>query len=93
MAAEISDRAIRSVHYQMKAAKFPIHRDLAGFNFADSQVDRGIIEQLSLLNFTETAQNVVMVGGTGTGKSHLATAIGCGRHQRIRQAGALLLHG
>lgn len=76
IAAETSDRAVRSVQYQMKAAKFPIHRDLAGFNFADSQVDRGIIEQLSLLNFTETAQNVVMVGGTGTGKSHLATAIG-----------------
>lgn len=76
IAAETGDRAVRSVHYQMKAAKFPIHRDLASFNFSDSQVDRGIIEQLSQLNFTETAQNVVMVGGTGTGKSHLATALG-----------------
>ena len=76
MTAETIDRAVRSVHYQMKAAKFPIHRDLASFNFAESQIDRGLIEQLSQLNFTETAQNVVMVGGTGTGKSHLATALG-----------------
>jgi DNA replication protein DnaC len=76
MTAETSDRAVRSVHYQMKAAKFPIHRDLASFNFAESQADRGMIEQLSQLRFTETAQNVVMVGGTGTGKSHLATALG-----------------
>jgi DNA replication protein DnaC len=74
--AETTDRAIRSIQYQMKAAKFPVHRDLAGFNFAEAQVDRMLIEQLSDLRFTETAQNVVLVGGTGTGKSHLATALG-----------------
>ena len=76
LAAETTDRAVRSVQYQMKAAKFPIHRDLAGFDFSEAQVDRGLIEQLSDLRFTDTAQNVVLVGGTGTGKSHLATALG-----------------
>ncbi len=74
--AEITDRAVRSVQYQMKAARFPVHRDLAGFDFTEAKVDRTLIEQLSELRFTDTAQNLVLVGGTGTGKSHLATALG-----------------
>jgi DNA replication protein DnaC len=74
--AETTDRGIRSIRYQMNSAKFPIHRDLAGFDFDASKVDRGLIAQLSDLSFTETAQNIVFVGGTGTGKSHLATALG-----------------
>jgi len=74
--AETTDRGIRSIRYQMNAAKFPIHRDLAGFEFEASPVDRELIGQLSELSFTEAAQNVVLVGGPGTGKSHLATALG-----------------
>jgi DNA replication protein DnaC len=76
LAAETADRAVRSVQYQMKAARFPVHRDLAGFDFAEARVDRALIEQLGDLRFTDTAQNLVLVGGTGTGKSHLATALG-----------------
>ena len=74
--AETADRAIRSIRYQMHAAKFPVHRDLAGFDFESSAVDRQLILQLARGQFTETAQNVVLVGGTGTGKTHLATALG-----------------
>lgn len=74
--AEGSDRVIRSIRYQMNVARFPVHRDLAGFDFEASRVDRRLIEQLADLSFTESAQNVVFVGGTGTGKSHLATALG-----------------
>lgn len=74
--AETTDRAIRSIRYQMNAAKFPVHRDLAGFDFDASTVDRQLILQLAECRFTETAQNVVLVGGTGTGKTHLATALG-----------------
>ena len=62
--AETTDRGIRSIRYQMNAAKFPIHRDLAGFEFEASPVDRELIGQLSELSFTEAAQNVVLVGGT-----------------------------
>ncbi len=74
--AEATDRVIRSIRYQMHAAKFPVHRDLAGFDFEASSVDKSLILQLAECAFTETAQNIVLVGGTGTGKTHLATALG-----------------
>ena len=74
--AENTDRAMRSVSHQMHSAKFPVHRDLAGFDFEGSAVDRKLIHTLAELAFTEPAQNVVLVGGPGTGKTHLATAIG-----------------
>ena len=74
--AEHTQRAMSSVRHQMKAAKFPLHRDLAGFDFEASKVDRKLVGQLSRLDFTDTAQNAVFIGGPGTGKTHLATAIG-----------------
>lgn len=74
--AEHAQRAFASVRHQMKAAKFPLHRDLAGFDFEASKIDHKLVKQLSTLEFTETAQNVVLIGGPGTGKTHLATAIG-----------------
>ncbi len=74
--AEGTDRAMRSVSHQMHAAKFPVHRDLAGFDFEVSPVDRKLVGTLATTAFTEAAHNVVLVGGPGTGKTHLATAIG-----------------
>jgi DNA replication protein DnaC len=44
---ERGERAMRSISYQMSAAKFPVHRDLAGFDFEHAQVDRALIEQLA----------------------------------------------
>jgi DNA replication protein DnaC len=74
--AEMTDRCMRSVSHQMHTAKFPVHRDLAGFDFEVSPVDRKLVHQLAEMNFTGEAQNAVLVGGPGTGKTHLATAIG-----------------
>ena len=74
--AEHTDRHMRSISHQMKAARFPIHRDLAGFDFHLSKVDESLIKQLAKMDFTETAQNAVLIGGPGTGKTHLATALG-----------------
>ena len=74
--AEGTDRAMRSVSHQMHAARFPVHRDLAGFDFEVSPVNRKLVGTLATAAFTDDAHNVVLVGGPGTGKSHLATAIG-----------------
>ncbi len=76
LASEHTDRAMRSIRYQLQTAKFPIHRDLAGFDFAQSRVDQRLIAELAAMSFTEAAHNVVFIGGTGTGKTHLATALG-----------------
>ena len=73
--AEQTDRAMRSISHQMKVARFPIHRDLAGFDFtleSAKDLDEGQIDKLATLEFVDTAQNVVFIGGPGTGKTHLA---------------------
>lgn len=62
--AEATDRAMRSVSHQMHAAKFPVHRDLAGFDFEVSPVERKLAVQLAETDFTELAHNVVLVGGS-----------------------------
>jgi DNA replication protein DnaC len=74
--AEGTDRAMRSVSHQMHAARFPVHRDLAGFDFEVSPVDGKLVNALAGAAFTDDAHNLVFVGGPGTGKSHLVTAIG-----------------
>ena len=74
--AEHTDREMRSIRYQLQSARFPVHRDLAGFDFEQSKVDQSLIKELAGMGFTEHAHNVVFIGGTGTGKTHLATALG-----------------
>lgn len=85
--AEQQDRQTRSLRYQLKAAKFPIHRDLAGFDWTETPLPQAQIEQLASTNFMETAHNLILVGGTGTGKTHLATSLGIAaihRSKRVR---------
>lgn len=74
--AELADRQARSLRYQLSAAKFPIHRDMVGFEWQQSPVSQAQIQQLATAAFMEEAHNLILVGGTGTGKSHLATAMG-----------------
>lgn len=84
--AEVAEREVRSINYQMKAAKFPAYRDLTGFDFHQAQVDEALVRALHRCEFIEDAQNVVFVGGPGTGKTHLATAIAVQaiQHHRLR---------
>jgi DNA replication protein DnaC len=74
--AEQADRQVRSLRYQMKAARFPIHRDLVGIDWRETPLSQARIEQLATAAFMESAHNLILVGGTGTGKTHLATALG-----------------
>lgn len=73
--AEITDRKARSINYQMGIAKFPVWRDLDGFNFSESEVREEQIRTLYEGHFINEKRNVIFVGGTGTGKSHMAIAI------------------
>lgn len=84
--AEVAEREVRSIGYQMKAARFPAYRDLTGFDFGESLVDEALVRALHRCEFIDDAQNVVFVGGPGTGKTHLATAIAIQaiQHHRLR---------
>lgn len=74
--AEMAEREVRSIAYHMKAARFPAYKDLSGFNFAASEVNEALVRQLHRCEFMDAAENVVLIGGPGTGKSHVATALG-----------------
>jgi DNA replication protein DnaC len=74
--AEQLDRQVRSLQYQMKVAKFPHPRGLAGFNFAESPLQAESLHALASGEFTDSAHNLILVGGTGTGKTHLSIALG-----------------
>ncbi|CAG9187118.1 IS21-like element helper ATPase IstB [Cupriavidus pampae] len=86
--AELTEREVRSLAYQMKVARFPAYRDLMGFDFACSEVNEALVRQLHRCEFLESAHNVVLVGGPGTGKTHIGTAIGVQavehHHRRVR---------
>jgi DNA replication protein DnaC len=74
--AEQADRQARSLNDQLKAARFPIHRDLMQFEWHETPLPQARIEQLATAGFMDQAYNLILVGGTGTGKTHLATALG-----------------
>ena len=80
--AETAEREVRSIAYQMGAARFPAHRDLAGFTFDQAKVDEALVRELHMGKFLTAANNVVFIGGPGTGKTHLATSIGIEAIQR-----------
>lgn len=74
--AEKTERKARSVSYQMRIAKFPVQKNLECFEFSEAQVNEQHIQDLTVGNFLDEPRNLVFIGGTGTGKTHLATALG-----------------
>jgi len=73
--AEAAERHLRSIRYRMGQARFPVMKVLDTFNFAEAEVDEQQIRSLYPGGFLETCSNLIFVGGTGTGKTHLAIAI------------------
>ncbi|MCB8877409.1 IS21-like element helper ATPase IstB [Acidisoma silvae] len=83
--AEMAEREVRSIAYQIKAARFPAYKDLAGFDFAASEVNEALVRQLHRGDFMASADNVVLIGGPGTGKSHIATALAVQAVEHLRK--------
>lgn len=73
--AEVGERKARSIRYQMGQAKFPFPKDLDSFQFSKSPVDEREIRSFYEGSFLENRSNIILIGGTGTGKTHLCVAI------------------
>jgi DNA replication protein DnaC len=73
--AEAAERHLRSIRYRLGQAKFPVAKDLDNFIFKGSSVHENQIRSLYEGSFIETCTNLIFVGGTGTGKTHLSIAI------------------
>ena len=69
--AEIAEREVRSIAYHTKIARFPAYKDLSGFDFTSSEINEAKVRQLHRCEFIEAAENVVLIGGPGTGKATL----------------------
>jgi DNA replication protein DnaC len=75
LTAEVADKHARSIKYQMTASKLPLAKEIAGFEFAGTPINEGLVRDLAAGAFIATQRNVVLVSGTGSGKTHLSIAI------------------
>lgn len=73
--AEIAEKQARSIKYQLTIAKFPLAKDLSDFVFDETPINSAVVHDLAAGGFIAQQRNIVLVGGTGSGKSHLAIAI------------------
>ena len=73
--AEHTHRQARSISYRIGAARFPVLKDLDKFVFADTPVDEGLVRELATGAFLDAKRNAIFIGGTGTGKTHLAIGV------------------
>jgi len=73
--AEISEKQARSIKYQLTIAKLPLAKEIDEFGFEETPVNETLVRDLAGGGFLEQQRNVVLIGGTGTGKSHLAVGI------------------
>ena len=85
---DVTGRRERRIQRRLQEARFPMLKTLDAFQFdAQPELDRDAILQLCGGDFVAEAANVVLVGGVGTGKTHLAIALGmacCQHDYRVR---------
>ena len=74
LSAEINEKQARSIRYQITIAKLPLAKDVDGFQFSGTPINETLLRDLAGGNFLAHQRNVVLVGGTGTCKTHLAIA-------------------
>jgi len=75
LSAEIAEKQARSIKYQLTVAKLPLAKDIEDFDFDGTPVNETLIRELACGTFLADQRNAVLIGGTGTGKSHLAIGI------------------
>ncbi|QEP30573.1 IS21-like element helper ATPase IstB [Pukyongiella litopenaei] len=75
LTAEISEKQARSIKYQMTIAKLPLAKELEEFDFEATEVNETLIRDLATGDFLDHQRNLVLIGGTGTGKTHLAVSV------------------
>lgn len=73
--AEIAEKQARSIKYQLTIAKLPLAKDIDDFRFDGTPINETLVRELATGAFLTQQRNAVLIGGTGTGKSHLAIAI------------------
>ena len=86
--AELLEREQRSTQRRVKEARFPSPKTLEGFDFAaQPSVNKALLSELMRGVYIAAHENVLLMGSPGTGKTHLATALGmaaCGLGKRVR---------
>src|SRR6202049_49178 len=75
LSAEIAEKQARSIKYQLTIAKLPLAKDIDNFDFTGTPINEALVRDLASGGFIAEQRNAVLIGGTGTGKSHLAIAI------------------
>jgi DNA replication protein DnaC len=85
---ELIDRERRAADRRLKAARFPSHKTLDTFDFKSRpSVNKPLVLELATGEYLERRENLLLVGPSGTGKTHLATALGiaaCGLGKKVR---------
>lgn len=95
---ELLEREQRAAQRRIKSAKFPVLKTLENFDFAaQSTINETLVRQLMAGEYLDARENILLLGNSGTGKTHLATALGfaaCAQGRRVRfwSATALVTH-
>jgi DNA replication protein DnaC len=75
LAAEINEKQARSMKYQLTIAKLPFAKEVDEFVFTNTPINETLVRDLAGGGFLASQRNLVLVGGTGSGKTHLAVGI------------------